>query len=471
MKRYSYYALSTLFILFIAGIVFYKERFLFCDASFICFDIIRFKSLHIEEFRYGSFITQMVPYIACKLHLPVKFLIKGYAFSFNLFYLIVGLALVIRYKQYGLAILMSFYYTLFVSSSYFWTNNEVHQAVAWMFLFLGYIVSSQEKKTNPVVFALTTIVFAGLTVFTHFIVLIPLTYLLGWYLIEKKQWKYSRIGTIGFVALVGIFIALKFSLTKEHSYDQAKLREFSNISVWKITHSLRQQIVWHFLRLCIINYWWATAIFFLGMYRLITYKKILLAVWTILTVIGYLVCIGILFPGFKNPTPLFYEESEWQCLGIIAATPFVFTALPLLRPQTATMLLVLIYLTRFIYIGSAFGMFSYRTDFQRSVLSQMKKKKITKLGLVNNAPLQNLYIMDWAVAQESLFMSAIENDSPMLSFIFVNNADSTLLRSLSNKLVLDVSGDMLLPEQMNYEYFRIDTSHPYTVMTYEELMK
>ena len=137
LKKAAGIALAALAILLTGAIVFFKERVLFADAAYILFNILNYHSFAIQEHRYGSFITQVVPFLGQKLHLPVKFLIIGYGVSFNLFYFTVAAVLVYRYRQYRLAILMAFYYFLLVSQSYFWINNEIQQAVAWMFLLFG----------------------------------------------------------------------------------------------------------------------------------------------------------------------------------------------------------------------------------------------------------------------------------------------------------------------------------------------
>src|SRR6185436_11625598 len=101
------------------------------------FRIINLGELQPQEYRFGSFITQIFPLLGSKLHLPLSWIVVLYSASFNLFYLAVAAILVLKIKEYALAILMSFYYVLFVSDSYFWISNEVHQGIAWMFLFFG----------------------------------------------------------------------------------------------------------------------------------------------------------------------------------------------------------------------------------------------------------------------------------------------------------------------------------------------
>jgi hypothetical protein len=122
-RRLSKIALVALGVLVILGGVYYKERALFSDAAFELFHIANYSALHVPGNRYGSFVVQILPYLAQRLHSSLNVILFCYSVSFNLFYLLVALLLVYRYKQYALVILMVLYYFLFVSESYIWVSE------------------------------------------------------------------------------------------------------------------------------------------------------------------------------------------------------------------------------------------------------------------------------------------------------------------------------------------------------------
>jgi len=68
LRKLANIAFAAMGALFVLAILFYKERVLFADAAFIAFHIINDKKLAIQENRYGSFITQVVPLFGQKLH-------------------------------------------------------------------------------------------------------------------------------------------------------------------------------------------------------------------------------------------------------------------------------------------------------------------------------------------------------------------------------------------------------------------
>jgi hypothetical protein len=470
LKKLSQIALGALCVLFIGAIVFYKERVFFADASYILFNILNSKSFCIQEHRYGSFITQMVPYFGQKWRLPLKAIIVGYAISFNLFYLIVA-AILYRCRQYALAIVMGLYYFLFVSASYFWTNNEIHQAVAWMFLLFGVTAYLGVKKVNTLVIVVTFTLLAFLTIFTHFVVIIPTVFLWIYFLTEKDNWSFSAGMNILFSVILIIVIGIKYTLTVRDSYDWSNLHGVTHFSLKDIYYSMKSPVITMFIYRCITNYWAGIILFALGIVALFKEKKIKLAIWTLASFIGYFIIMGLTYGGFDRSFALFHVESEWAGICIIIATPFVFTYLPKQKFQFATGLLISVFLVRLIYIGGTLQTFAWRTYFKEQVLTEMKKKGITKVGLINDNYLLSKNMLYWALPEESMLMSAMNGDKPQLTFLFVNKDNKELISKLSTATCIAVSFGIAQPRDLNREYFAIDTTHPYQIMNYEELLK
>jgi len=473
LKKTSKIALGALLILLAGAFVFYKERVLFGDASYIAFNIINYNSFAIQEHRYGSFITQMVPYIGQKLHLPLKAILLGYSISFNLFYLLVALLLVYRYKQYGLAILMALYYFLFVSVSYFWTNNEIHQAVAWMFLFFGVIIHLGYKKANFVLLLLSFLVLSFLTIYTHFIAIIPTAFLWIYLIFQKENWPFSKNITILFSALLVAIITAKYtSAAGKQSYDSDHLRGISRLSLSDIYGSFNTPVVNMFYTRCKSNYWMSAVVFIAGITALLRNKQWMLAVWTIVSCLGYIVLMGITYGDLDSRVLLFHIETEWQCLGIIIAAPFVFALLPRLNTSLSITLLVIIFVTRLAYIGSAIPIFNWRVRFEEQMLTQMKKKGITKLALYDDLPeIREKYLLDWASGYESLFLSTMDEDQPARTFIFINKDDKQKRDLITSNHGFCGAWSIVPVNDMNSRYFKIDTDQAYHVMTYDEFFK
>ena len=254
LKKISVVALCAMVTLLAGAIIFYKERVFFADTSFYIFTVVNSRGFCIQYNRYGAFITQLLPMLGQKLHLPLKILLMSYVVSFNLFFLTVAMLLVYKFKQYGLAILMSLYYFLFVSASFFWVNDEIHEAIAFMFLFFGAILYMGSKQTKMLLLLPPFVVLCFFTISTHFIAMIPMFYLWVYFILERRRWPFSRSKTIALSCAILLVIILKNVLTPMLPYDQEHLHGLTHISIQDIIDGFKAPVVVMFLKRCVTNY-------------------------------------------------------------------------------------------------------------------------------------------------------------------------------------------------------------------------
>ncbi len=474
LKNLSKLALVVLAVLFIGGIVFYKERILFADSAFKTFNITNYRMFSISENRYGSFITQVVPYAMMRLHLSAKAIIKAYAFGFNLFYLLTGLLLVYKLRQFSIAILLATYFTLFVSSSYFWPNDEVHQAIAYVFLFLGSTLYMGQKKVGPILLLPVFIALLFLALFTHFIAIIPLGFLWVYVWLDNKDWPFSRGWSIALSGIIVLVFLMKFMFVPAKGYDIAKVQRVVHFSLRSAKDVFSTSIVQTFFIRCLTNYWVAMLAFVAGVVSLVQQRQRVLAAFSVICFIGFIIIVGLTYSDiddYANNVYLFHIETEWASLGIIAATPFVYSVLPRLKPKIGLILLGVIFATRLGYIYSYLPDFTWRTNFKKEVSTQMKKRGITKLALINNKELMTKFMLDWALSEESALTSAINKDASLLTFTFIDTNNKEKVELLKSHRSLFTCWGNIDADKLNPEYFLIDTVHPYQIMTYDELIK
>ena len=457
-------------VLLVLAIVFYKERILFADAAYTSFNIINYQKLNIQEHRYGSFISQIVPYIGQAVHAPIKIIVKIYSIGFYLFYTFVAFVLY-RYKQYRLSILLALYYFLFVSASYFWPNNEIHPAIAWMFLLLG-LTLHFGGRINVLLLLIPFTLLAFLTIATHMIVIIPLSFLWVYLWIEKKQWPFSTWASLLLSAVLILLCWMKYHFTSANPYDAERMSHAGPLSLQMIGDSFNSSCVIIFFHRCLTNYWVGILLLIGGLVSLCTCKKILLFVFVILSLLGYIVIMGTYYSWWGDSvgsTGLFHIESEWVAITLIVAAPFVFSLLPRLRFRSALIILVSAFAIRLAYIISYAPDFKSRTMFKKEVLAQMKKKHITKLAIIGEQFLLTKDIQSWAMPYESMLMSALNGDRPAATFFFINKDDTAYISRVKKEKGFNNPYGEVVPADINYRYFSIDTMHTYQVMTYAEL--
>ena len=450
LKNISRIALAAMGALFVVAIIYYKERSLFADAAFVIFHIINEKNLVIQENRYGSFVTQMFPDLGQKLHLSVKTILVLYGISFNLFYFSVS-AILYKLKQYYFVILMALYYFLFFSESFIWIS-EIPQGIAWMFLLFGVTLYLWNKKANILLLSLSFILFAALALFSHFVIAIPFIFLWVYFIIEKNNWPFSKGISILLSSLIVFVIIVKFLLSGgQHGPESSQLYGVTHFSLKDVIESFTKPVVQMFFYRCLVNYWPGTLVFIIGIAALIKNRQRTLAIWTIASTLGYIIIMGLTYGNLDSSTRLFHIESEWTSIGIIIAAPFVFTFLPKLKSTTAAWLLAGIFIIRFIYIISFFPPFTARNNMKEQLLSQMRKKGIKKLALINDEHLRAIAILDWALPYESVLMSSVDGDKPQLTFLFVNPDDKHTLEELQDPKIFFNVWDVIPCNKLNKE--------------------
>ncbi len=465
LKKLSALGLAAMAVLAIGGVVFYKERLLFADSSFIAFNILNLGKLYVQEHRYGSFITQMVLLAGCKLHLPISVVLKGYTFSFNFFYLLVA-AVVYRCRQYALVIIMSLYYVLLVSDTYFWTNNEIHQAIAWMFLFYGVVLRMAADKVRWPLLLPVFVLLAFLALYTHFIVILPFGFLWVFLWLRNEDWPFSKKESWWLSVLLLLIVASKFLLLKSNSYDDAHLNNITHLCLRDLYLCYVSDGVKVFLYRVLTNYWVVLGIVPAGLIAARKANK-QVAIWSAMAIVGYISIMGITYP--MGDILQFHIESEWQSLAVIMSAAFVYYALPAMNLRVAAVALVCIFLARFFYIGRSEKIFSWRVRYTQNVLDAMKNKGINKLVLANDSTLHAQYMLDFTLPEESTLLSAMDGDVPQRTFLFADTYSIANRADLANPKMVRASWSGMKPADWNYEYFKPDTTHPYVITTIKDL--
>ena len=84
MKKYLLLGHISLFLLMFLAVVYADVRVLFTDAAYQVFYDINHPGVLINDSRYSMFLTQILPWLAVHLHLPLKTIIVVYSLSFIL---------------------------------------------------------------------------------------------------------------------------------------------------------------------------------------------------------------------------------------------------------------------------------------------------------------------------------------------------------------------------------------------------
>ena len=455
--------LTAVFLVLLAGAFYFSyERILFSDAAFILTRIINSGSLQIQEHRYGSFVTQSFPLISSKLHLPLPVVVVLYSISFNLFYLAVVLLLLFRFREQGLAVLMAFYFLLFVSDTYFWTNNEVHQGIAWMFLFFAITTKMKKDRARIIFFLPAFLVLAFLSVFTHPLVAFPLCFLWILFLLQKR-WAFRLWEIIFYSLLLAALCFWKFRFSTSESqshYDVEKLQNATQLHFELIRSAFTSPMAKEIISRSFTSYWLVPLLVTAGLWSAARQKKWLPILLTLGTGVVYFLALCITFTDFMP----FYMESELMPLSIIATALFVYYTLPLLEEKHALYILAFIFLTRFVYIAVAAPAWVDRKEWLMATLDKMKTENVYKGYVVDEEKYRDRLFLTWGLPYESLLASAMNGEKPQRSFIMTGSeipgwkmpkSPGEIMGSFENHRAVD----------FNPYYFSIDTLTNYRQIT------
>lgn len=446
----------SLFLLLLGGALFFaQERVLFSDTALILTEILNFDSLRIQEHRYGSFVTQMFPLLGSRMHLQLHTIILFYSAAFNLFYLSVVCILLFRFKNYTLAILMALYYTLFTSDTYFWTNNEIHQAVAWLFLFAGIVIHYKSRKYNFWLHASLFSILTFLSLFTHPLLIIIFPFLWLFILFEENINPYSKKEILMLSCIVLILAALKYYLMHGGGYDTDKVRSATRVSFKDIFGAFTSPMARVITAKMVVSYYFVPLLFITGMYFACKEKKykqvILVSVFTI----GYFLAICLTFSAFSP----FYMESEWMPFTIITSILFVYYALPKLKPNMTIALLVVIFTVRLVNIARAAPKFVERKNWILGVLDKMEEQGIHKGYVYRTDKTDSILMISWGSPTESLIASSLKGDIPNRTFI--TDYPEAIRQSIVRPTAMIGCFGPLDHKIFNLNYFIIDTVSSY----------
>lgn len=448
-------------VLLAAAVYFSTERILFCDASYIMLRIINSEWFQIQEYRYGAAVTQAFPFIGVKLNLPISWIIVLYSASFNIFYLAVA-AWLVKSGETAMALLMSFFFLLLVSDTFFWTNNEIHQAVAWMFLFFSCSFLMARKKVSPAIFLPVFTFLAFLTLYTHPLIIFSFCFLWFFFMMQKAIWPFSKKRTLIFSIILLVILGARFWVSlyySKYGYDAAKMQATIHFSRNELLQVFNSPMAREFSRRCLTNYWIMPILFAAGIYsgiRQKQYRPVLLSVGFALV---YFVVMCLSFTDFIT----YYSESEWMSFAIIVTAPFVYFTLPRLKPGIAVYLVAGIFLVRLGYIGAASGKFVERKEWIYSTLDTMRQKKLNKGIIYENDTTRHILLQNnWSQPSESMIASALHDDNPTLTFVVDSRHNINKRMPQRNQMILDFETGYY--EKMNTRYFRFDTTSSYQLI-------
>jgi hypothetical protein len=458
-RAFTIAAISIAIWLLVLALYFWRERMLFADAPHILFRLVNDGTLQIQEYRWGSFITQSVPLLASKAGLPLKAVMVLYSASFNLFYLAVVLLLIFRHRRPDMALMFALYFLFFSTETFYWPNNEVHQGIGWMMLLLGEHSLGLTKNRPLHIRILVFAVLAILAIWTHPLVMLALGFLWCFALLEKRgtgtSWQ-ERAGLS--ILLISIALWKYFYAYYFGWYDAGKLQAIDGLKFSAVPKAFTAPMAHGFLHSATTYYAVFCVFLLIGLAALVKARRFLLIALTILYALGYFFIVAHTHPGFDRS----YIESEWMPMGFAAAVPAVAYALPRISAKAALILLLAGATLQSVWILRGVRPFQARLAHNNSVLQKMRTEGLMKAVVAEpDEALRKHLMLHWAAPVESLLQSALDGEVPQRTFIFLPpTAQDSIIGSAGRGALLGAFETRPVT-RLHPRYFAIDTTASY----------
>ncbi len=454
-------ALGTVGLLLLAALLTWQERMFLLDPAFVSFEIVNRGWFVISEHRYAAAVTQAFPLVTSWLGLPLQIVLMSYAASFYLLYGAVTWVVGLRWRQYELGILLAGYLTLLVGDVFYWPNNEVHQGIAWMILFLaGYQhwIAGKRAGTRVQKYQHPLLVgFLLLATNAHMIVAMPLLFL--WVFLRIRDWpatRESRSPVVIYTLLILATGILRYVMSKTSWYDGVKLARVGGAKLSHLGDTFRSEQLADFLGLLNQDFWPFYPVLGLGLLGAVLARAYWAALLTAAGCVAYAMVVSLVYPEGFDRSLRFYYESEWQALSLIVLAPFTWYYLPRLRSaRVAAGVLVLLFSIRLGYIAGSYDYFHRRFENLSAITEQLHAEGPRRALLPPEAGAQLL--MPWGTAAESFLLSSVRGYRPNVTFLV---GDHPKLETLGRDSVSAPFGQHPL-EWLNDRYFEVDTSAGY----------
>lgn len=459
--KISKLSIVVLFGLLLGSIYFYQERIIFSDAAWIVYSIINKQDLNIIENRLGAFITQIFPLAATYLGLSLSTVLILYSISFNLFYFSSALYLH-RIGQYSLSITLGIYYTLSCSVAYYWTNNEIHQAVCWLALFIGTALYNEECNKSPAFKYSCFLILGFIALFTHPLVLFICIFLWGFLFLEQKEKAVKGSSFLIYTLIIAVILGLKLFLSQRGWYDGQKISNLTNANIASVIAAFKSVTAQEFLNNLLYKYWQLSIITLLSISLLIKRKNFLLLSWMISCAVLYFLSICITYP---EKSVHFYIESEWMPISIILTFYFVRYLIPILNSKLIVIMMVFVFSLRLFQIFMSSVPFTNRLNSVKDIVKSCREQKTTKMIYTNrNDELDKQLMMSWGMPLETIILSNLDYQQISVTAILMTK-DDFINRKINelDKYQMIEPFEIIPSNLMNKRYFRFDTLQLYQI--------
>ena len=386
------------------------------DFSLVDSRIIITKYFSIMPVRFGGTIPQIIPLIGTILHLPLKLILLFHSMGMVLFYFVLFILIVYRFKNFVFAFTLLFYLTLLVSDDFYWIISEYQQGMAYLCLYGAWLMEKQESDSLIKHWWVHFLIILWIQFF-YLLIVFPIVFMLCFlfFINEKRNFKTFTI----FLSITIASFVIRYFVGKLDWYELEKIQSLSNI-IHNLSHFTSSGSFLQFISDLKFDYLLWFVIFIFTNVILLRKKQMLMSIVLCASSLIYLIVVL----GFNPVADRFYIQNMFLPLAFIVAVPFLFYFINHLKPKDGVLILVVIFSIRIGFIYAAHQKFTDRLNWYSSKIHQIRNGH-DKFYFIpaSTAPMDTL-LMTWATPYETLLLSSLNSpDSTLVLKIEDDNAE------------------------------------------------
>lgn len=387
--------------------VFCLERMTNLDMAFQTFLILKSGSIEVQSGRFGAAATQIWPWAAQAMGLPLKAVLMAYSLGHVLWP-----ALLCWWSwnlgRWRWSLVIALVTTLLTTHTFYWLS-EMPQGLAFLCSIFAWMHSKGSLREFrwghwPLWLGALATAF-----YFHPLVLYALIFLCLFFILEKdkpRAWFWLHIAALG---VFGTLVFLKYKVLKLDWYDAAALKRQEAFGwLWPNWFDIESNRM--FLKWCAADYWllWVVLAASVAYYfwKKNWAKALLVAGWPL----GFVLLINV--PFHEAVGQQFYMENLYLPLALFAAVPLVFDVLSGQNNRdrlawSGAVALAILFALNLFRVAQAHRPWTERLRWEQHFLKETATLQHRKIVLPEkNAPMDQLK-MSWGSPYEFLLLSSL----------------------------------------------------------------
>lgn len=380
---------------------FAEERVLLIDSAYQLFHDINHESILINDNRFSMVLSQLLPWLLIKLHVPLRWLIVAYSASFVLLAYACFLltAYVLRQPRVAAVMVLTF---LGLCSTFFHCISETFQLMFFAPMLYALAQFRSQNPKSKILYWPALVLAEALAFFIHPVAVFFILYIIGLRMVERNRLRIDAVSAVLLVALAA-FVAIRM-LLGQSGHDE---------SFMPTADTLRHAFT-HFFSLRSFDYFRTWFLIYLFP----------LVLWG-LTLVGYfrqrhwlrLAFVGLYLPAFFALSVVVYWQGDGSIgmertylpLYFFAGLPFFVDELPRLagwRRWTVFGYFAVMLVIGFTRISMDIHIYANRLEEIKHIAAYSRAHGQHKLIVTRSTAEQLFRVNIWGLALESMLLTA-----------------------------------------------------------------